>query len=95
MAPCDILSPSQSPAKKQRCKEGPQPLSSPIQAEDPRSQILDYNYTDDEDVEEEFYGMHEMTDKEWKENQRQVHESDVRFLPSTLYFLRILPCVLS
>ncbi|KAL7163177.1 hypothetical protein ACSBR2_039304 [Camellia fascicularis] len=72
-----------SPAKKQRCEDygSPPPLCSSAEEEkekekeDPRSKIVVYNY-DDSDVEDDSDGMHEFTDREYQEHNRQMTESD-------------------
>ncbi|GMP92639.1 hypothetical protein CsSME_00042780 [Camellia sinensis var. sinensis] len=76
-----------SPAKKQRCEgyASPPPPPSPSalcssaeeEKEDPRSKIVFYNYDDDSDVEDDSDGMHEFTDKEFQEYDRQLTQSDV------------------
>ncbi|GMP92659.1 hypothetical protein CsSME_00042794 [Camellia sinensis var. sinensis] len=79
-----------SPAKKQRCEgcasppppPSPSPSPSPLcssaeEKEDPRSKIVFYNYDDDSDVEDDSDGMHEFTDKEFQEYDRQLTQSDV------------------
>ncbi|CAL5354481.1 unnamed protein product [Camellia sinensis] len=81
-----------SPAKKQRCDgyasppppPSPSPSPSPSalcslaeeEKEDPRSKIVFYNYDDDSDVEDDSDGMHEFTDKEFQEYDRQLTQSD-------------------
>ncbi|CAL5354488.1 unnamed protein product [Camellia sinensis] len=74
-----------SPAKKQRCEDycSPPPLCSSTEEEeeeekekeDPRSKVVFYNY-DDLDVEDDSDGMHEFTDREYQEYNRQITESD-------------------
>ncbi|CAL5427658.1 unnamed protein product [Camellia sinensis] len=81
-----------SPAKKQRCEgcasppppPSPSPSPSPLcssaeEKEDPRSKIVFYNYDDDSDVEDDSDGMHEFTDKEFQEYDRQLTQSDPVF----------------
>ncbi|CAL5354479.1 unnamed protein product [Camellia sinensis] len=82
---------SDSPAKKQRCEDygSPPPLCSSAEEEkekekekekeDPRSKIVVYNY-DDSDVEDDSDGMHEFTEKEYQEHNRQMTESDAPLL---------------
>ncbi|GMP92662.1 hypothetical protein CsSME_00042795 [Camellia sinensis var. sinensis] len=73
-----------SPAKKQRCDgyASPPPPPSALcssaeeEKEDPRSKIVFYNYDDDSDVEDDSDGMHEFTDKEFQEYDRQLTQSD-------------------
>ncbi|XP_028065035.1 uncharacterized protein LOC114268124 [Camellia sinensis] len=75
-----------SPAKKQRCEgyASPPPPPSPSalcssaeeEKEDPRSKIVFYNYDDDSDVEDDSDGMHEFTNKEFQEYDRQLTQSD-------------------
>ncbi|KAE9450821.1 hypothetical protein C3L33_17279, partial [Rhododendron williamsianum] len=89
MDSADVLYPSQSPAKKQRLEGTPQHQSS---SEDPRSKIEYYTY--DEDVEDDSDGMHEMTDKEHEEYERQIKESDgfdVMHFPRSFGFGKIVP----
>ncbi|KAG5531924.1 hypothetical protein RHGRI_026508 [Rhododendron griersonianum] len=89
MVSADVLYPSQSPAKKQRLEGTPQHQSS---SEDPRSKIEYYTY--DEDVEDDSDGMHEMTDKEHEEYERQIKESDgfdVMHFPCSFGFGKIVP----
>ncbi|KAF5932428.1 hypothetical protein HYC85_028599 [Camellia sinensis] len=72
-----------SPAKKQRCEDYglPPPLCSSAEEEkekekeDPRSKVVFYNY-DNSDVEDDSDGMHEFTDREYQEYNRQITESD-------------------
>ncbi|KAI8538655.1 hypothetical protein RHMOL_Rhmol09G0121600 [Rhododendron molle] len=89
MPSADVLYPSQSPAKKQRLEGTPQHQSS---SEDPRSKIEYYTY--DEEVEDDSDGMHEMTDKEHEEYERQIKESDgfdVMHFPRSFGFGKIVP----
>ncbi|THG17580.1 hypothetical protein TEA_017993 [Camellia sinensis var. sinensis] len=91
-----------SPAKKQRCEgcasppppPSPSPSPSPLcssaeEKEDPRSKIVFYNYDDDSDVEDDSDGMHEFTDKEFQEYDRQLTQSDgfdVMYFPRSFGF---------
>ncbi|CAL5354482.1 unnamed protein product [Camellia sinensis] len=88
-----------SPAKKQRCEgytsppspPSPSPLCSSAEEEkeDPRSKIVFYNYDDDSDVEDDSDGMHEFTDKEFQEYDRQLTQSDgfdVMYFPRSFGF---------
>ncbi|THF99532.1 hypothetical protein TEA_002984 [Camellia sinensis var. sinensis] len=90
-----------SPAKKQRCEgytsppSPPSPSPSPLcssaeeEKEDPRSKIVFYNYDDDSDVEDDSDGMHEFTDKEFQEYDRQLTQSDgfdVMYFPRSFGF---------
>ncbi|CAL5427646.1 unnamed protein product [Camellia sinensis] len=88
-----------SPAKKQRCEgyASPPPPPSPSalcssaeeEKEDPRSKIVFYNYDDDSDVEDDSDGMHEFTDKEFQEYDRQLTQSDgfdVMYFPRSFGF---------
>ncbi|KAI8031738.1 Adenylyltransferase and sulfurtransferase MOCS3, partial [Camellia lanceoleosa] len=57
--------------------------------EDPRSEIVFYNYDDDSDVEDDSDGMHEFTDKEFQEYDRQLTQSDgfdVMYFPRSFAF---------
>ncbi|KAG5562504.1 hypothetical protein RHGRI_005284 [Rhododendron griersonianum] len=65
---------SPSAAKKQRREDTPKPPSSVEEETDPRSEIKVYKY--DSDVEDDSDGMHEMTEKEYEEYQRQIDESE-------------------
>ena len=75
-----------SPAKRKRCEGygSPPPLCSSAEEEeekekekeDPRSKVVFYNY-DDSDVEDDSDGMHEFTDRDYYEYNRQITESDV------------------
>ncbi|KAG5531925.1 hypothetical protein RHGRI_026509 [Rhododendron griersonianum] len=92
MASSEILSPSQSPAKKQRWEGTLQPQSSSEETQDPRSKIEYYTY--DEDVEDDSDGTHEMTDKEYEEYKRQIEESngfDVTHFPHSFALGEIAP----
>ncbi|CAL5384779.1 unnamed protein product [Camellia sinensis] len=93
---------SSSLAKKQSCEDfPPPPPPSPSLSEktDPRSIIKVYNYDSDdeinyEDVDE--FGVHEMTDKEYKEYSRQIKESkgfDVMDFPKSFACGKIMPII--
>ncbi|GMP92664.1 hypothetical protein CsSME_00042796 [Camellia sinensis var. sinensis] len=91
-----------SPAKKQRCEDycSPPPLCSSTEEEeeeekekeDPRSKVVFYNY-DDSDVEDDSDGMHEFTDREYQEYNRQITESDTMFLLSFVVHIYGKICV--
>ncbi|KAL7246148.1 hypothetical protein ACSBR2_001312 [Camellia fascicularis] len=72
---------SSSLAKKQRCEDFPPPPPPSLSEKtDPRSIIKVYNYDSNDEIDYEdvdVFGMHEMTDKEYKEYSRQIKESEV------------------
>ncbi|CAL5430320.1 unnamed protein product [Camellia sinensis] len=91
---------SASPAKKQRYEgyaSSPPQLScssAKEEKEDPRSEIVFYNYDDDSDVEDDSDGMHEFTDKELQEYDRQLTQSDgfdVMYFPRSFAFGTTMP----